>query len=318
MSGAGVLSPDKAAIAWEVRLRDGEVAADELAAFEAWRGEADNARAWQALQERLARLRGTGARERAATAAALRVSSASRRKMLRAGFGVASAVLLGVGVRESVRGLGLDADWRSGIGSIETVRLADGTPMTIDAGSRIYRAAAREAGAQPEDIALRVSEGQVLVRMAPGLRGRITLATRDGAVTGRVGTLNVGRIGRRSIVSVRGGDAWLHPARGAPVAVRAGDSLAFSADGVHRVGQPFELVSAWTRGMYVADDVPLSDLVDVFSRHRHGVLQVAGSAGELRISGVFMLGDIDAALRQVAQSAPVTVTRLGPYLTVLT
>ncbi|WLE62880.1 DUF4880 domain-containing protein [Burkholderia plantarii] len=307
----GAARPDLAAIAWEVRLREGAMSAREQAEFDAWCRDPEHAGAWARLQARLAPLGGGDAAARAAAAAALRVPSEARRKLLRAGFG---AVLLGVASWEGVRGLGLDADWRSGIGRVETVRLANGAPMAIDAGSRVY---VMRAGGR-DDCALRLPEGQVLVRMEQARAGSVSVETPDGSVHGLAGALNVGRIGQGSVASVRGGEAVLRVARHAPVTLHAGDSVAFSATGVRRLGQPFELVTAWTRGMYVADDVPLSDLIDVFNRYHHGALRVVGRAAGVRLSGVFMLGDIDAALRQVAVSTRVTISRLGPYLTVLT
>jgi transmembrane sensor len=75
-------------------------------------------------------------------------------------------------------------------------------------------------------------------------------------------------------------------------------------------------VSAWTRGIFVADNLPLPALVDVFNRYDSGVIRVTGGANQLRVSGVFLLGDIPRALTQVADSAPVELTRIGDYVSV--
>lgn len=304
-------SPERGAIEWEVRLREGELDAREFEAFKAWHGEAANGRAWEALQARLARMRPAAAAERLAAAQALRVPSESRRKLLRAGFGGVALVLAGVALRESVHRLGLDADWQSAIGERRSVNLADGSRMTIDAGSRVYRGAARG------DLALRVSVGQVLVRMPSSHAGLVlSIETEHGIVQSDGGALNVGRIYRHSVVAVGKGEALvLQPGRPA-LRVAAGESVAFSDQGARRLAQPFELVSAWTRGIFVADNLSLDALVDVFNRYESGVIRVAGGAREVRVSGVFLLGDIPRALTQVAESAPVELTRVGNYLSV--
>jgi transmembrane sensor len=304
-------SPELAAIEWEVRLREEGLAAHNQASFEAWRRDEANARAWEALQARLARMRPAAATERAAVAEALRVPSAKRRKLLRAGFGGMAAVLGFVAVRDGAHRLGLDADWRSAIGERRTVDLADGSRMTIDAGSRIYRAAASG------DRVLRVSAGQVLVRM-PGSR---TLAPRrietgHGTVQTAGGTLDVGRIHRHSVLAVGSGQAWLSQPGREPLHVASGESVIFSAAGAHRFAQSFELVSAWTRGIFVADNLTLAALVDVFNRYDTGLIRVTGNATDVRVSGVFLLGDIPRALTQVADTAAVELTRVGDYLSV--
>jgi len=307
----------RGAVEWEVRLREGELDARELAAFEAWQRDEANGRAWAALQTRLARMRPGGAAERAAAAEALRVPSAQRRKLLRAGFGGVALALAGVALREGVHRLGLDADWQSAIGERRTVSLADGSQMTIDAGSRVYRVNRSDRGAASGDRVLRVSAGQVLVHMRASHAGLLrSIETEHGVVQTEGGTINVGRIYRHSVVAVGKGEAVvLQPGRPA-LRVAAGESVAFSSDGARRLAQSFDLVSAWTRGIFVADNVSLDALVDVFNRYEPGVIRVTGEAGEARVSGVFLLGDIPRALTQVAESAPVQLTRVGPYLSV--
>ncbi|TDV19634.1 FecR family protein [Paraburkholderia caballeronis] len=301
---------ERAAIEWEARLRGGDADETELAEFAAWHRELDNSRAWAALQERLARLRMDGSAARAAAAAALRVPSEKRRKLLRAGFSTMAVALAGLALKESAHRLGLDADWRSAIGQRQTVQLAGGARMTMDAGTSVYR------GSRHADFALRVPVGQVLVSMPARAGNALAVATADGDVWSAGGELNVGRIYRHSVVAVRDGDAELRLARGRVMRVRAGESVAFTRDGARRLAQPFELVSAWTRGLFVADNVTVAEVADVFNRYRVGLIRATGAAATQRISGVFVLNDIDRAVQQVADSAPVELTQIGSYLTV--
>jgi transmembrane sensor len=102
----------------------------------------------------------------------------------------------------------------------------------------------------------------------------------------------------------------------APMRIDADSGVAFSAKGVRQLSQPFELVSAWTKGLYVADNVALPELFDVFNRYHSGIVRATGAATQQRVSGVFALNQIDRALSQVADTLPVDVTRVGSYLTV--
>ena len=310
------------AVEWEVRLREGQAAAvsiddDALRDFARWyAASASHAQAWDALQERLARLGGrtgatlSGGGPDAAMAAALRAPSDERRRALRAAFG-----LLVVGVGAGYHQLGLDADWRGAIGQRGRATLADGTAMAYDADSRIYLQSGTGAAGT---ASLHLQRGQLL--LTPGTAGAnapLTVATAHGVVQADGAEFTVGRLRGRSVVAVRSGSAMVRPDGHAALRLQAGQACHFNRDGARASDLSFAAVSGWTRGVHVADRAPLAELLDVFGRYRSGMLRASESAAERLVSGVFRLHDIDAALRQLAEALPVTVTRYGPYLTVL-
>jgi len=51
--------------------------------------------------------------------------------------------------------------------------------------------------------------------------------------------------------------------------------------------------SAWTRGMLLADNLPLGEFVAELARYRHGHLHCAPEVAKLRIVGAFPLADTD-------------------------
>jgi len=309
---ASVASPQRQAVMWEVRLREGGADDGDLRAFERWLGAtADNARAWDALQERLAQMGGGASRASAAMAHALRAPSVERRQALRAAFGL---LVLGVGAwgaREVAHGLGLDADWRSTVGERGAGILADGTPLAYDADSRIYLAG--KVGAPVLDL----RQGQLLLRSSPKSSGIHTVSTVHGAVVASGAVFHVGRLRERSVVSVGTGSALLRPAGRSAVQVAAGQTVYFNRDGARASELSFAAASAWTRGVFVADRLPLTELLEVFGRYRAGLLRASGKAATRQISGVFRLDDIDGALAQVAAALPVRLTRYGRYVAVL-
>ncbi|MDN5517389.1 MAG: amino acid ABC transporter substrate-binding protein, partial [Pseudomonas sp.] len=74
-------------------------------------------------------------------------------------------------------------------------------------------------------------------------------------------------------------------------------------------------VDAWSRGMLVADNLPLQRLIDQLGEYRSGYLSLDPSLAGLRISGSFPLHDSDKALAAVALSLPVRTEQLGPWWT---
>ncbi|RZT10321.1 FecR family protein [Duganella sp. CF402] len=305
------------AVMWEVRLREGNVGATVLHEFDQWRtAEAANERAWNALQQRLSRIGGAHARDASAVKHALRTPAAERRRALRAAFGL---LVLGCGtwaLREGVHGLGLDADWQGGVGQRGEGMLADGTPLAYDANSRIYLSG---SAASP---VLDLRQGQVLLKSWAQREGVLTVATAHGSVATGGAVLNVGRLHARSVVAVSAGSALLRPKDGPAVLVSAGESFYFGggssgSGGSLASGLSFNAVSAWTRGVCVADRMPLAELLEIFGRYRKGLLRASERAAALEISGVFRLEDIERALLQVADILPVRIQRYGGYLTVL-
>jgi transmembrane sensor len=302
------------AVMWEVRLREGDVGATVLNEFDHWRtAEAANERAWNALQQRLSRIGGVHARDASAIKHALRTPAAQRRRALRSAFGL---LALGCGtwaLREGVHGLGLDADWQGTIGRRGEGMLADGTPLAYDANSRIYLSG---SAASP---VLDLRQGQVLLKSWTRREGVLTVATAHGSVATGGAVFNVGRLYARSVVAVSVGSALLRAKDGPALLISAGESFYFGggSGGAQASGLSFNAISAWTRGVCVADRMPLAELLEIFGRYRKGLLRASDRAAALEISGVFRLEDIERALLQVADILPVRIQRYGSYLTVL-
>lgn len=309
--GATPSAPKRQAVMWEVRLREGDADAAQLRAFDHWRGaSAANARAWDDLQERLTRMGGRGAHTSAAMAHALRTPSDERRRALRAGFGLLALGVGAWGALEGVQGLGLDADWHSAVGQRGEGALADGTPLAYDADSRIYLA----GGAAAPVLDLR--RGQLLLKAASRADRVLSVTTAHGTVVSSGALINVGRLRERSVVSLGTGSALLRPAAGRAMPIEAGQTFYFDRHGASASELPFAAVSAWMRGIVVADRLPLSELLEVLGRYRAGLLRASGRAATRPISGVFRLDDIEGALQQVAAALPVKLTRYGRFLAV--
>ncbi|HEX8602815.1 MAG TPA: DUF4880 domain-containing protein [Pseudoduganella sp.] len=296
---------ERTAIDWEVRLRDPGADDGELRAFRAWHdGVPEHAAAWASLQGRLAQMGGRGshaAGEGLAVARALRQPVEERRRALRAGFGVAMLALSGTGGWRLAHELGYDATWRSAVGERGEATLADGSALRFDAATRIDLAS--RAGLPR----LHVRQGQLLVRA----RGAMTVSLAGAEADCNGAELCAGLVGRRGIVAVRDGTALLRMAGRAAVALQPGEVFTFDGAGAAASPLSFNAAAGWTRGILVADRLPLPDLAEAFGRYHRHLLRVTGTARSRTISGVFRLADLEGALRQVAGALPVRVARYG-------
>lgn len=313
---AGRSRAEREAIAWEARLRGGEPDPADLRGFAAWHaGAAEHAAAWAALQERLARMGGHGARDAAAVAHALRSPVLERRRALRAGFGLGAAVLTGWGGLRTAHELGVDADWRSSTGQRGEGLLADGSQLRFDAASRIDLGTGASAphphpGRHPRLV---LRQGQLVVQA----RGALAVGVGGIEVVTGGGMLAAGRLGGRTVVAVRDGGATLRVPGQAALRLAPGTAAHVDAAGVHASALSFNAATAWTRGVLVADRLPLPDLLDAYARYHPGLLRAGGAAAQRSISGVFRLADLDGTLRQLAAVLPLRAERYGSFVTVV-
>jgi transmembrane sensor len=314
---AGRIDPKviRQAADWWARLREGATDADR-AGFERWRqAQPAHELAWQRLSA-LTRDVALGVTEAGSGVAGRTLRQApliqSRRNAIRwmvsaAGMGLAAWA---VGERGTIRRL--TADLRTGTGERRVLTLPDGARLELNTGSAVdlrYTASHRE---------LVLREGEILVTTAQDPQGRpFTVRTRSGVLT-PVGTrflvrdLDDGRAMRVAVlegaVDVRG----LGPAD-APRRVPAGEQADFSP-GVGVVAGPLApATTAWLNGMFIADELPLSDFLRELGRYRPGLLNCSDAAGALRVVGAFPLADTDKVLAMLQEVLPVRVRHYTRY-----
>lgn len=106
-------------------------------------------------------------------------------------------------------------------------------------------------------------------------------------------------------------------ANGTTRLVGAGLGLHIDSDGIGAMKPAPPDGDAWIRGILMADQMPLSELVAELSRYRSGHLGVSPEIAGLPVVGVFPLRDPEAALAMLERSLPVRVQRTLPWWTTL-
>lgn len=219
---------------------------------------------------------------------------------------------------------GLAADYRTGVAERRTIRLDDGTAVTLNAGSAI------DVLVNAGQTAIRFLQGEVLVA-CDGERGGhpVTVTTRHGTIVASGARLIVGDAiggpGRRPrdvpiAVSVLGGSARiaLGGGGGTVAPLDAGQRTVFTEAAIAAAEPAGVDAGAWVNGMLVADRMPLPRLLRELARYRHGVLRADPALAGLTVSASFPLDNPDAALNVLQQTLPVRVRAVTPYwITVL-
>ncbi len=297
---------------WFVLLASGEASDADRRRWHAWR-RADPAHelAWQRAARSVARFAELPPEQAPASLRALAATPAAPARPARRKGLAQLAVLLfasagGVAGWRGYRDSDRSADLLSAVGERRDGVLPDGSAVTLDTDSAIdieFSATVRR---------IRLRRGQIMVSTAADPAARpFTVETADGRVLALGTRFTVRQEPHSTRVSVLEARVALHghDASGPAPIVAAGASARFDRGGlIERRAAP-AADTAWVRGMLIADDMTLDELVAELARYRSGPLDCAPAAARLRISGTFPLNDIERALAAVGDTLPVRVER---------
>ncbi|WP_449432715.1 FecR domain-containing protein [Pseudomonas putida] len=291
---------------WYARLSSGCATLDDHAQWQRWHdAQPLHQEAWMHMQGVSQSLGHLPAKLASAT---LLGTQGTRREVL---YGL--AMLMGGGVlgtmawRSDTR-REWSADYRSGVGELRNLDLADGSQLLMDTDSAVDV----QYDAQQRLLILR--RGQVLVSTASDPAQRpFMVETRDGRVLALGTRFSVRSDAAGSEVAVLEKAVELKVGALPPVLLHAGEHAAFGSFGIGPVRPNDASVAAWRNGSLIAIDQPLGQLIEALSRYRPGILRCEHAVASLRVSGAFPITDTDLALASLQESFPVQVSRRSRY-----
>lgn len=105
----------------------------------------------------------------------------------------------------------------------------------------------------------------------------------------------------------------IRPLAGEPRVLSAGEQAEFGVDGIGETTRVDKTATLWDRGMLLAKDMRLGDVIAELARYRPGVLRCASAVADMRVSGSISLSDTDAALLALASSMPLRINSHTRY-----
>lgn len=300
------------AIAWQLCLGSGEASEQQRQDFARWlAAHPEHGLVWR-------RLGGIDQQLAAATPAPARralLQGGQRRRSLRRLGGNALALLLASGIALALlaqqRPLGdYLADYRTAAGEQRDLLLADRSQIRLNSRSAL------DVAFDDDERRLVLLSGEILIQTAKGDARPFVVETAQGRLRA---------LGTRFLVR-RDGDATELIVLQSAVAARP---LSGTQERIIQSGEQVRMDSrqlgdsspapigadAWSRGMLVADNLPLQRLIDQLGEYRSGYLGLDPSLAGLRISGSFPLHDSDKALAALPPSLPVRIEQIGPWWT---
>lgn len=296
-------------------------------AWAAWlEARPEHRRAWahiESVSRRFAPLRVQAPGEREAAVTALRVSarhaakpSSGRRRTLAslAALGATGAAAW-LGWRCSpLPGLVVAwrSDYRTGTGERRDVVLADGTRVWLNTDSAL------DVDYNGERRLLTLNAGEILVDTAKDARGRpFYVESRDGTMQALGTRFTVRETAAFTRLSVFDGLVEIRTRSGITARVPAGQQRQFTPDAISDAVAADRAREAWSRGIILAEDIPLSDLIAELARYRRGHIGVDPRVAGIRVVGRYPAGNPDQVLAMLARDLPVAVRRTLPWWTTI-
>nr|WP_282100088.1 FecR domain-containing protein [Thauera aromatica] len=298
---------------WFALLLSGEATATDRCRWENWLSASDEHRqAWsyvENLNRRLSPIKSSP--EPRLTACAYQQASNTRGQRRQVLVGIAT--LAGTGLlgwatwrHTALPGITLawTADYRTGTGEVREITLADGTRVWLNTASAFNQ------DYQPSQRLLHLVRGEILIDTSHDLLQRpFYVETAQGRLRA-LGTRFTVRADddAQTTLAVFEGAVEVQPRTGTTI-VRAGQQVRFTADGMSGTVPADPAREAWTRGLLIAQNIPLAEVVAELRRHHLGYLGLAPELTELRVFGSYPANAPEQALAMLETVMPIQVRR---------
>ncbi|MCD4863860.1 FecR domain-containing protein [Pseudomonas benzopyrenica] len=283
------------AAGWLALLESGAAGEREHQQLQEWRqAHAEHERAWQAalaLQQRFAAVPSRLAM------ASLQPADRGRRTAMRQLLGLAVVVPTGWWLTQTLPLDAWTADLSTATGERRTLTLADGSLLQLNTATAVDLDPARRR--------LTLVQGELSLQV-PSAEA-MTLDTRFGVLTVRQAEVCVHQHDEGCDVRVVSGSVGVRPLKGLGLELGKGQQLRLSALGIGAI-EPFSAtLLSWRQGVLIAQDQPLGEFLEEFSRYRLGLLRWDPAVANLRVTGSFQLADTDRVLTLLAATLPLEV-----------
>ena len=202
----------------------------------------------------------------------------------------------------------LRADYATGTGERRELRLADGSRVWLNTGTAL------QVRYQDSMRSLALLAGEILIETAPDAQGRpFFVQTRFGRLQALGTRFTVRLTDQQTRLDVFDGAVEILTQYGGQRRIEAGGAARFDDRALTPLDGADDMRAAWSKGILLADNMPLGDLLAELSRYRRGHINVAPAVASLKVMGVYPTDDTDQALAMLAQTLPIHIHHSLPW-----
>jgi transmembrane sensor len=294
---------------WYVQLNDQQVGEQEREHWQAWLAQSgEHQAAWHYVERVSQRFAALQDNHQQAAGHVLRNSgrsSISRRQSVKSLLILAAGGGLGWSAwRQSALPLTLarwTADLATGTGETREARLSDGSRVWLNALSAL------NVRFDSVQRLLLLQAGEVLIDTAKDTSRPLLVQTAEGRMRALGTRFSVRQGDRQTLLNVYEGAVEVRTPQGQVQVIKAGQQLCFTQNHLPAATAASAGREAWHRGLLLADNLPLGQLLEELSRYRPGHLGCDPAVAGLPVMGSFPLKDTDQALRLLEAALPVRV-----------
>lgn len=203
---------------------------------------------------------------------------------------------------------GWSADYATASGEIRDALLADGTHIWLNALS------AMDVRFDAQQRLLHLRFGEVLIDTAKDLQRPFLVDTAHGHLRALGTRFSVLHGEDSTTLNVFDGRVEVRTADGQQVRIiESGQQAVFGRHTIRSTVPASATREAWSRGVLLADNLPLGQLIGELNRYRPGHLGCDPAVAHLPVMGSFPLKDSDHALHLLQAALPIRVDRPLPW-----
>lgn len=300
---------------WYVQLNDPAVSEQERQRWQAWLAQSgDHQAAWRYVErvgQRFAALQDDQPEAASQVLRTTRRTTLSRRQTVKSLLVLVTGGTLGWGAWRQTSlpdAVGRwTADLATGTGETRETLLSDGSRVWLNALSAL------NVRFDTTQRLLLLRGGEVLIDTAQDSRRPLLVQTAEGRMRALGTRFSVRQEDRRSVLNVYEGAVEVHTTHGLIQVVEAGRQLQFTQTHLPPSTAAVAGREAWRRGLLLADNLPLGELIEELSRYRPGHLACDPAVAGLPVMGSFPLTDTDQALRLLEAALPIRIERTLPW-----
>ncbi|KDE38853.1 Fe2+-dicitrate sensor, membrane component [Nitrincola lacisaponensis] len=293
---------------WFALLRSGEATAAQQLAWQQWlQASVEHQRAWfyvERIGQRFEPIQVSPVRSAAVSAfCQVQNQQARRRQVLRGLLVLSGSSLLGwAGWQQTTQFRLPMADYHTATGEIRMLALQDGTHVWLNALSAVNEQY------QPHQRQLTLVSGEMLVQTAPDPSRQFIVTTPYGQLRALGTRFSVRLEDHHVLVAVYDGAVEIQTAwHGTTQIIPAGSQARFTDERIFSAEPADPAREAWSRGILIAQDIPLTELITELRRYYSGHLSLSPDAAELRVFGSYPVTDIEQTLSMLESVLPIQI-----------